>query len=83
MSRIRLWAKAAQGYLRKHDRRLPAHAGLFEKLFACSFEQIQRVSYDDVPMIQLGFFDLRTAHSKNLTGVLPCSSAVFWNVKRV
>jgi peptide/nickel transport system substrate-binding protein len=47
-----------------------------------TFEQIQRASYDDTPMIPLGLFDLRTAYSKSLTGVLPCSSAVFWNVKR-
>src|SRR5205823_1850915 len=47
------------------------------------FEQIQKVSFDDVPMIPLGQFQLRTAYRKNLTGIIPASNPQFWNVKRV
>jgi len=47
------------------------------------FEQIQNVSFDDVPMIPLGQFKLRQARRKDLQGVLRSSSATFWNVKRV
>ena len=47
------------------------------------FEQVQKVSFDDVPMIPLGQFQLRNAYRKNLQGILRSSSAMFWNVKRV
>ena len=46
------------------------------------FEQIQNVSFDDVPMIPLGQFKLRHAYRKDLQGILRSSSATFWNVKR-
>jgi peptide/nickel transport system substrate-binding protein len=46
------------------------------------FEHIQRVAYDDVPMISLGQFKLRTAYRKNLSGVLHAGTALFWNVRR-
>jgi peptide/nickel transport system substrate-binding protein len=47
------------------------------------FEQIQRLSFDDVPMIPLGQFQLQTAYSRTLTGVVPASNPQFWNVRRV
>ncbi len=47
------------------------------------FEQLQKVSFADVPMIPLGQFQLHTAYSKTLTAVVPASNPQFWNVKRV
>jgi peptide/nickel transport system substrate-binding protein len=45
-------------------------------------EQIQKLSFEDVPFIPLGQWQGRNARRKNLTGVVAASTPVFWGVKR-
>ena len=44
-------------------------------------EDIQALAFQNVPYLPLGEYFLRTAYSKNLTGVLK-GLPLFWNVKK-
>jgi peptide/nickel transport system substrate-binding protein len=45
--------------------------------------EIQTENFSQVPTINLGQFQIPTAYRKNLTGQVPCSSPLFWGLKRV
>jgi peptide/nickel transport system substrate-binding protein len=44
--------------------------------------EIQAENFAQVPTVTLGQFQIPTAYRKSLQGVLPCSSPLFWNVRR-
>ncbi|HEY0424480.1 MAG TPA: ABC transporter substrate-binding protein, partial [Rhodopila sp.] len=44
---------------------------------------IQARAFETVPAIPLGQFQIRTAHRKNLTGIIEATGAFPWNVRRV
>ncbi len=46
------------------------------------FERIQKISMDDVPMVPLGQWRPRSAFRTSLSGVLPTTTSLFWNVRR-
>lgn len=43
---------------------------------------IQRENYEQVPTVTLGQFQIPTAYRKNLTGRVPSTGPMFWNVRR-
>ncbi len=45
-------------------------------------DEIQRVSFEQVPTLPLGQFFHRHAHRDDLQGILPGSVSYFWNVRR-
>jgi len=44
--------------------------------------EIQDENYAQVPTITLGQFQIPTAYRKSLQNIIPCSSPLFWGVKR-
>ena len=47
-----------------------------------AFDAAQRLAWDDVPTVPLGFWRPKSAFRKSLTGVVECDLALFWNVRR-
>ncbi len=47
-----------------------------------AFEAAQRLAWEDVPYVPLGFWRPKSAFRKSLTGVVECDLALFWNVRR-
>jgi peptide/nickel transport system substrate-binding protein len=45
-------------------------------------DQIQRLALNDVPIIPLGQYYAYNALRRELTGYLPCSYSLFWNLRR-
>ena len=50
---------------------------------AAAFEAAQKLAYDDVPFVPLGFWQPKSAFRKDIKGVIPCDFSLFWNVQRV
>lgn len=46
------------------------------------YDEIQALAFQDPPSVPLGKFFKRTAFSKGLTGFVPGSAAVMWNMRR-
>jgi peptide/nickel transport system substrate-binding protein len=47
-----------------------------------NFDAAQRLAFEDVPFVPLGFWRPKSAFRKDITGIVPCDYALFWNVKR-
>jgi peptide/nickel transport system substrate-binding protein len=47
------------------------------------FDAAQRLAWDDVPFVQLGFWRPKSAFRKNIVDVIPGDYSLFWNARRV
>jgi peptide/nickel transport system substrate-binding protein len=47
-----------------------------------AFDAAQRLALDDVAIVPLGFWRPKTAYRRDITGVVPCDYALFWNARR-
>jgi peptide/nickel transport system substrate-binding protein len=46
-------------------------------------DAFQARTFEMIPFIPLGQFQIRTAYRKNLTGLIEATGAYFWNIRRI
>lgn len=47
-----------------------------------AFDAAQRLAWDDVSIVPLGFWRPKTAYRKDIVGTVQCDYALFWNARR-
>ncbi len=47
------------------------------------FLEVQKLAIQDAPSVPLGMWQQRTALRRTITGFVPCTSTLFWNLRPV
>jgi peptide/nickel transport system substrate-binding protein len=46
------------------------------------FDEAQRVAFEDVPIVPLGFWQPKSGFRKDIADAVACDYALFWNIRR-